>query len=340
MAQPKLPDSYTKFSLPELKFSHVPADAPTPTPVIILALHRPGANNAFTDTMVTSLVTAFNTLSADPRVKCIVFTGTDPKNKIFCAGMDLGRASSSAGGAGLGNLKMSSSSSPSTSPGSAPATPAAADDLAAARSAHRDGGGLVSLAIYACAKPVIAALNGSAVGVGVTMTLPCNLRVASRDAKVGFVFARRGINNEACSSYFLPRILGAGRALHLLTTGAVLAATDPLLRDLWADVVAPEDVVPRALEIAAEVAAKTSVVASRAMKDLVYAGAPASPYEAFRLESQVFFDLFRGADSREGIRSFLEKREPRFEGTWEEDRPGIWPWWTQAEGDAASRSKL
>ncbi|KAI0474763.1 enoyl-CoA hydratase/isomerase [Xylaria cf. heliscus] len=325
MAQPQPPESYATYTaLPEISFQHVPASAPTPTTVIILRLDRPKANNAFTDTMVQSLVSAFDTLSADPRVKAIVFTGADPRNRVFCPGMDLDAASASAsGGGGPGSLSLGSDSSSKEN----------AADVAAARAAHRDGGAQVSLAIYRCAKPVIAALNGHAVGVGITMTLPANLRIASAEAKIGLVFARRGINTEACSSYFLPRILGAGRALTLLTTGSVYGAADPAVRDLFAEIVPPERVIPRAVELAQEVADKCSGVAVRVMRDMLYKGAPATPEEAFLLESRVFFDLFRGRDSVEGIRSFLEKREPRFDAVWERDRPTAWPWWGEKEAD-------
>jgi enoyl-CoA hydratase/carnithine racemase len=281
--------------------------------------------------MVTSLVSAFDLLSSDARVKAIVFTSADPKNRFFCPGMDLDRASGSTGGAGLGTLSLGATTTSSRNSSSVEESKAAA--IAAERSAYRDGGALVSLAIYRCAKPVVAAINGHAVGVGITMTLPANVRIASSAAKVGFVFSRRGINMEACSSYFLPRILGAGRALALLTCGSTYSAQDAALQDLFAEVVAPDRVVPRAVEMAQEIADKTSRVATRAMKDMLYRGAPASPEEALLLESRVFFDLFRGPDSAEGIRSFLEKREPRFEAVWERHRPTAWPWWEEKETD-------
>ncbi|KAI8951899.1 enoyl-CoA hydratase/isomerase [Xylaria longipes] len=326
MAQPQHPESYATYTaLPEISFQHVPATSPTATRVIILRLDRPKANNAFTDTMMTSLVSAFDLLSADARVKAIVFTGADPRNRVFCPGMDLDAASASASGGsgGPGSLSLG--------PGSGSGNAA---DIAAARAAYRDGGAQVSLAIYRCAKPVVAALNGHAVGVGITMTLPANVRIASEAAKVGFVFSRRGISNEACSSYFLPRILGAGRALALLTTGSVYGASDSAVRDLFAEIVPPGRVVPRAVELAQEIADKTSGVSVRVMRDMLYKGAPATPEEAFLLESRVFFDLFRGRDSVEGIRSFLEKREPRFDAVWEQDRPTAWPWWEEKDKDA------
>lgn len=176
MTSPEHPLSYNDYALPQLRLEHHPASSPVPTPVVKVLLDRPGRNNAFTDTMVTSLVAAFNLLSTDPRVKVIVFSGTDPRNKFFCAGMDLDGASDATA------VKEEK--------------PPGEEELARRREAHRDGGAQVSIAIANCAKPVVAALNGHAVGVGITMTLPCNLRVVSRDAKVGFVFARRGINSK------------------------------------------------------------------------------------------------------------------------------------------------
>lgn len=144
---------------------------------------------------------------------------------------------------------------------------------------------------------------------------------------------------EACSSYFLPRIVGAGRALQLVTTGATYGAADPALAGLFAEIVAPDAVLPRALEVASDVAAHTSGVAVRSMKDMLYRGAPASPAEAERLESRVFFDLFRGPDAREGIRSFLEKRDPQFRASWEADRPATWPWWQESKEEEAARKR-
>lgn len=310
MTSPSHPLSYNDYPLPQIRLSHHPASAPVPTPVILIILNRPEANNAFTDTMVSSLVTALGLLSTDPRVKVIVFTGGDPQNRIFCPGMDLDGASQSTAA--------------TTTATSSPSSP---EELARQREAHRDGGAQVSQAIHRCRKPVVAALNGHAVGVGITMTLACAARITHSGAKIGFVFARRGINMEGCSSFFLPRLLGYGRALTLVTTGATYPASDPAVRDLFAEVLdEPGEVLPRALGLAEEIAAKTSAVATKAMRDMLYHG-PATPEEAERLESRVFFDLFRGADAREGIRSFLEKREPRFEARWETDKPAVWPWW-------------
>lgn len=174
---------------------------------------------------------------------------------------------------------------------------------------------------------MIAALNGSAVGVGATMTLPCHIRVAAAGARVGFVFARRGLAMEACSSFFLPRLVGASRALHLLTTGATYAAGDRALDGLFAEVVPDAaGVLPRALELAEGVVRDCSVVSVVTMRDMIFRG-PGSPEEAHLLESKVLYDLFRGKDVAEGVRSFLEKRDPEFKGTMEDNAPSVYPWW-------------
>ncbi|KAI3394618.1 hypothetical protein diail_2482 [Diaporthe ilicicola] len=299
-----LPDSYQALSLPAVRLSHHPPSSRSVTPIIMVILNRPAQKNAFNTDMIDSLEKAFGMLGSDPRVKCVVLTGSDPKNKIFCAGMD---------------LSAPAPRDPSEGPPDAPGP--------VTRDTHRDGGGRVSLAIYRCQKPVIAALNGSAVGVGVTMTLPCHIRVASAGARVGFVFARRGLALEACSSFFLPRLVGTSRALHLVTTGATYAASDRVLDGLFTEVVADgAGVLPRALELAEGVVRDCSVVSVVTMRDMIYRG-PGSPEEAHLLESKVLYDLFRGKDLAEGVKSFLEKRDPQFEGTMQDNAPSVYPWW-------------
>lgn len=193
------------------------------------------------------------------------------------------------------------------------------------------------LAMYRCHKPIVAAINGSAVGVGITMTLPANIRVVSKDAKVGFVFSRRGFNLEACSSFFLPRLIGTSKTLHLTTTGGVYSAGHKLFDGLFSDVVAPDQVLPTALAIADEIAKNTSGVANAVMKDLVYRG-PGSPEEAHLLESKIFYDLYYGRDAKEGVESFLQKRLPDFKGTLEDDAPAAYPWWKPV--DVKVKSKI
>ncbi|EGU75962.1 hypothetical protein HZS61_001382 [Fusarium oxysporum f. sp. conglutinans] len=296
MASPSLPGSYATLNLPTLQLFHHPPSSKEVTHVIVIKLHRPEARNAFTDTMAASLSHALNTLSVDPRVRAIVLTSSDPKNRMYCAGMDFNEEHA------LGKD--------------------AAD--------HRDSGGIVTLPMYRCNKPVIVAINGSAVGVGITMTLGANIRVVSRDAQIGFVFGRRGFSMEACSSFFLPRLIGTSRALHLATTGAVYPATHKLFDGLFSKIVAPEEVLPTALRIADEIAANVSGVSARVMKDMIYRGA-SSPEEAHLLESKIFWDLFTGKDAKEGMNSFLQKRKPDFTGTMDKNAPKIYPWWTPVD---------
>lgn len=158
------------------------------------------------------------------------------------------------------------------------------------------------------------------------MTLPCAIRVTHSQAKIGFVFARRGLVLEATSSFFLPRLLGASRALHLATTGAVVPASDALLDGLFTLTEKPADVLPRALAIADDVARNCSAVSAVVMRDMMLRG-PASPEAAHLLESRVLYDMFRGADFVEGVRSFVEKRAPVMTGTVGSDAPAAWPWW-------------
>ncbi|UNI23419.1 hypothetical protein JDV02_009238 [Purpureocillium takamizusanense] len=290
-----LPDSYASQRYSTIRLSHHPDSSPSVTPVVVVSLHRPAALNGFTDEMADELAAAFAALSADPRVRAVVLASSDPRNKTFCVGMDFNE-----------RYPM----------------PDRAED-------HRDSGGRLALAIYNCVKPVVVAINGSAVGIGMTMTLPADVRVASRDAKVGFVFARRGFIMEACSSFFLPRLIGTSRALHLLSTGAVYPASHKLFGELFSEVVAPDEVLPTALAIADDIAANVSTKAARIMKDLIYRGAD-SPEGAHLLESRVFHGMALGEDAKEGKESFLQKRKPDFKATMA-DAPSTYPWWSPVD---------
>ncbi|KAM9874121.1 enoyl-CoA hydratase/isomerase [Verticillium dahliae] len=287
------PATYTNFTLPDVKFAHHPASSPTVTPIVLVILNRPAARNAFTDSMADSLEAAFTLLSADPRVKCLVLTGSDQSNQYYCVGMDLASA---------GSRKV---------------------NTAIPRDEYRDGGGRVTLSMHRCAKPIIAAINGSAVGVGITMTLPASIRVVSNKAKVGFV------------SFFLPRLVGTSRAMHLVTTGGVYPATSPLFGDLFSEIVEPGEVLPRALAIAEEVAENVSAVSTKVNKELIYRN-PGTPEEAHLLESSLFWDLIRGRDSKEGMQSFLDKRAPKFAASIDKDAPTAYPWWEEKQ----TKSKL
>ena len=191
---------------------------------------------------------------------------------------------------------------------------------------HRDGGGRVALAIHRCTKPVIAAINGSAVGVGITMTLPMNIRIVSEKAKIGFVFARRGIVMEAASSFFLPRLIGFSKAMHLITTGSVYPSTDPLFSELFSEILPPEKVLPRALDLAQDIVKNTSAVSTHLMKDLMWR-TPGTAEATHLLDSKILFELFDGKDKQEGVNSFMQKRDPKFKGNMVDNAPAVWPWW-------------
>ncbi|KAL1960152.1 hypothetical protein VTO42DRAFT_8695 [Malbranchea cinnamomea] len=319
-----LPASYAALPTQHISLSHVPADSPTPTPVLLLTLNRPDKLNAFTDTMAREMVSVFETVDVDDRVKCVVVAG-HPDSRAFCAGADLEIGFPKGKGKHGG--------------------PSNRGDAVRERE-HRDGGGKVTLAIHNCRKPTIMAITGSAVGIGITMTLPACIRVATAGSKIGFVFARRGLIMEAVSSFFLPRLIGLSRALHLTTTGAVYPAEHPLLRELFSEVLpTPARTLERALELAADIAANTSTVSTGLMRDLMWRG-PGSAEETHLLDSAVIYGLFGKRDNEEGIRSFFEKRKPRFAASFnnEEDLPQVYPWWPRVDvtplSEKASKAKL
>ncbi|KAJ4292559.1 hypothetical protein N0V90_009222 [Kalmusia sp. IMI 367209] len=191
---------------------------------------------------------------------------------------------------------------------------------------HRDG------------KPTIGALNGSAVGVGITMTLPMNIRIAPRTAKIGFVFARRGLVMEACSSYFLPRLIGHSRALAAVTTGSTYLAGDPIWSGLFTEVVErSEDVLPRALQVAKEVVSNTSVVSTYLMKEMMFRDVGSAEGQHL-LDSRILYELFTSADNKEGVKSFMEKRPAKFTGTMDNTSVSAYPWWNPI--DVVRRPKI
>ncbi|KAK5131792.1 hypothetical protein LTR08_000547 [Meristemomyces frigidus] len=294
-----LPPSYSDPSFTkEIRLHHVPESSIEVTPVIVVELYRPNRYNAFTNTMMRELENAFQLFDVDDRVKCIVVTGY---GKMFCAGFDLD--SGFVGG----------EEDPRD---------------------HRDSGGRVALAIHRCRKPVIGALQGSAVGIGITMTLPMSIRIAYKDAKIGFVFARRGLIMEACSSYFLPRLIGMSKALHLTTTGSTYPASHPLLDDLFSETLSESSaVLPRALEIADEIVKNTSTVSTYLMRELMYRDAGSAEGQHL-LDSRVVYELFSSKDNKEGVQAFLNKRPVKFTGTMQRDAPNAWPWYdTVATGN-------
>lgn len=273
--------------------------------VATITLDRPDRLNAFTVTMQRELCAALDEVDADPDVRAVVVTG---RGRGFCAGADLG--------AGGGSFDHDTEGA------------AAAGVVREPDGRHRDEGGLVTLRFFACTKPVIGAINGPAVGVGVTMTLPFDVRLASSAARFGFVFARRGLVPEACSSWFLPRVVGISRAMEWCATGRVFGPEEALAGGLVRSVHDPEALLPAARELAAEIAATTSAVSVTLTRALLWRmlGAP-HPMDAHRVDSALIDALGRGADVREGVLSFLAKRPPAFPDRVPADLPASYPWW-------------
>ncbi|HEX5862443.1 MAG TPA: crotonase/enoyl-CoA hydratase family protein [Nocardioides sp.] len=265
--------------------------------VATLTLDRPDALNAFDVTMARELEQLFHDAAADDSVRAIVVTGS---GRAFCAGMDL-----SASGNVFG---LDESLRP---------TPAELRDHLTEAPYHdgvRDTGGRVTLAIHACPKPVIAAINGPAVGIGATMTLAMDLRLASTRARIGFVFGRLGIVPEACSTWFLPRIVGIQQALEWIYSADILTADQALAGRLVRSVHEPDDLVPAAQELARSFVAGRSPVALALARQLVYRNCSAAePLEAHLSDSLAMYYTSIG-DGKEGVAAFREKREPRFTG--------------------------
>lgn len=264
--------------------------------VLTLTLNRPDRLNAFNTAMLRDLLRAFDEADANDEVRAVIVTG---KGRAFCAGADLG------GGGGTFDASRQEG----------------VDD-------HRDGGGLLTLRIFESKKPVIAAINGPAVGVGATMTLPMDVRLASESARMGFVFARRGIVPEACSSWFLPRAVGIQQAMEWVSTGRIFPAQEALAGRLVSRVLPDAELLPAARALAKEIAENTSAVSVALSRQLLWRMLGADhPMEAHKLDSKAIFSMGRSKDAYEGVQSFLEKRPPRFEMRVSKDLPPFFPWW-------------
>jgi enoyl-CoA hydratase/carnithine racemase len=278
--------------------------------VATITLDRPERLNAFTLVMRRELVDAFDQADADDHVRAVVVTG---RGRAFCAGADLERG---AGTFDRGSLKDGEYE--------------AFDD-----GAPRDGGGTVALRIARSVKPVIAAINGPAVGVGITMTLPMDIRLAADDARFGFVFVRRGIVTEAASSWFLPRIVGIAQAMEWAATGRVFDAAEALRGRLVSRIHPREHLLDAAYGLAAEIADNTSPVAVAAVRRLMWSGlGAASPWDAHRADSLLMRALGKAPDAAEGVTAFLEKRAAEYPMTVSRDLPAELPDWP---GDAEAR---
>ena len=278
--------------------------------VLTITLNRPEKLNAFTREMARELIEAFDQADADDAVRAVVMTGA---GRAFCAGADL-----SAGWATFDRLARRDPRAPPTLPEGAP-------DLG--DESARDAGGQVALRIFSSLKPVIAAVNGPAVGIGVTMLLPADIRLASNGARFGFVFLRRGIVPEACSSWFLPRIVGIAKALEWSFSGRVFPAEEALAGNLVSAVHAPADLMPAARGIARQIAENTAPVAVALTRQMMWGMLGADhPMEAHKIDSRGVFTRGASADVREGVAAFLEKRPPKFSDKVSRDMPAFFPW--------------
>jgi enoyl-CoA hydratase/carnithine racemase len=265
--------------------------------ILTLTLNRPERMNAFNGVMCRELIEAFDAADADDAVRVIIVTGA---GKAFCAGADL-----ESGGDTFNRQKRSNK------------------DL-------RDGGGTVSLRIFECTKPVIGAFNGAAVGVGATMTLPMDIRMASTKARFGFVFARRGITMEACSSWFLPRLVGIQQTAEWVHTGRVFDAEEALRGGLVRSLHEPDELLPAARELAREIADNTSAMSALLNRQMMWRMLGADhPMEAHIVDSRAIAFMGESEDAKEGVRSFLEKRPAKFTLRPSQDRPDFFPWWSE-----------
>ena len=270
--------------------------------ILTITLNRPEALNAFNNEMLFELIDACDKADADDDVKAIIITGA---GRGFCAGADL------SGGGNAFDYDSREDKENGLS---------------------RDGGGRLTLRLYELNKPIIAAINGPAVGVGVTMTLPMDIRLASTNAKFGFVFARRGIVPEACSSYFLPRVVGISKALEWCYSGKVFPASEAMEGGLLRSLHEPEDLLVEARKIAAEIADNTSAVSITLVRHMMWKMLGADhPMEAHKIDSRGIYHRGKSPDSKEGVVSFLEKRPAEFPGKVSTDMPEFFPWWEGRE---------
>jgi enoyl-CoA hydratase/carnithine racemase len=262
--------------------------------IATVTLNRPDRLNAFTGRMAAELIDAFDHIDADDAVRAVVLTGA---GRGFCAGADL-----QGGGSTF--------------------------DYPDDGGVHRDGGGTVSLRMFESVKPVIAAFNGPAVGIGVTMTLPADIRLASTRARFGFVFARRGIVLEAASSWFLSRAVGINQAMEWAVTGRVFGADEALAGGLVRSVHEPDELLPAAYALGREIADNTAPVSVALTRQMLWRMLGAdNPMVAHRLDSRAIQDRGRSDDAKEGVTAFLEKRAARFPDRVSTDMPDFYPWW-------------
>ena len=274
--------------------------------IATITLNRPDKLNAFTTTMRQELIAAFDATDADDNVRVVIVTGA---GRGFCAGADLSAGSKTFDYAARND---------------------AAREAIRVGDIYRDGGGLVTLRIYESLKPVIGAINGPAVGIGMTMQLPMDIRMASTAARFGFVFSRRGVVPEAASTWFLSRVVGIQRALEWCYTGRVFDAQEAMAHGLVRSVHEPQDLLPAARTLAREMADGTAAVSVALIRQMVWRMAGADhPMEAHKIDSRGIQARGQSADAREGVNSFLEKRPPVFPNKVSSDMPDFYPWWQE-----------
>lgn len=270
--------------------------------ILTIALNRPEHLNTVGPAMRDELIDAFATADRDPDVRVIVVTG---RGKAFCAGADVsgGTDTFCAKAAGWGPVED-----------------------------FRDGGGQITLQIFASTKPVIGAVNGVAAGLGATMLLPMDILLAADTARIGFVFSRRGLVPEACATWFLPRRVGIGTAAEWMYTGRVMPASDALDAGLFTRVLPAADLLPAAYALAREIADNAAPVAVGLIRQMIWRLCGAEhPMAAHRVDSAMNHALGQGPDVAEGIRAFLEKRAPEFPGHMPGGAPAAFPWWTEPD---------
>jgi enoyl-CoA hydratase/carnithine racemase len=269
--------------------------------VLMITLNRPDRMNAWTPTMCRELIDAFDRADQDDEVRAVIMTGA---GRAYCAGADL-----AAGGETFD-----------------------ARSRAAVAGGHRDNGGVFTLRVFECTKPVIGAINGAAVGVGATMTLPMDIRLAADDARFGFVFVRRGIVPEACSSWFLPRVVGISQAMEWVATGRVFSAQEALAGGLVRSLHPAGELLEAAHALAAEIAENTAPVSVALGRRLLWTMLGAEhPMVAHRADSRAMLLRGQSADAREGVTSFLEKRPAEFTDRVSDGLPAVLPDWASPE---------
>ena len=276
--------------------------------ILTVTLNRPERLNAFTGQMMDDLIEAFDKAGKDDDIRVIIVTGA---GRGFCAGADLGA------GANTFNREVRNNRGETEGIKDNPEW-------------MRDGGGRTTLAIFDCPKPIIAAFNGPAVGVGVTMTLPMDIRIASEEAKFGFVFARRGLVPEAASSWFLPRVVGINKALEWTFSGRVFSPEEAKEGGLIKSIHPANELLEEANKIAQEIVENTSPVSVAMTRQMLWKLLGADhPMEAHKVDSRAIYELGQGADAKEGVESFLEKRSPKFPSKVSKDMPEFYPWWEE-----------